>query len=328
VTGAHGKSATGARPGGTGPPPEVVTVTPNPALDWTLTVPGFTAGAVNRVEAQRTTPAGKGVNVAAVLAGAGHRVAVTGWLGSDNAAPFEAFFAAQGIEDRFVRVAGETRMGIKLTDPSVQRTTDVNFPGQAPSPAERAALMERVVGLASTAARGAPGWFVLAGSLPPGVDPGFYCELATLVTAAGARVALDTSGEALRRAVKAEPHVLKPNVHELEALVGTPLSSRAAIVAAARGLLKGETELVVVSMGADGALFVERGRVVADQPPRVVVRTKVGAGDAMVAGIVAGRLRRLELGELARLASVFALGAVTGTACEEWRGQVTIEEMS
>ena len=310
-----------------GAPAEVVTVTPNPALDWTLSVPGFTAGAINRVEAQHTTPAGKGVNVAAVLAGAGHRVAVTGWLGSDNAAPFEAFFAAKGIEDRFVRVAGETRVGIKLTDPSGQRTTDVNFPGQAPSPAERAALMERVLGLASTAVRGAPSWFVLAGSLPPGVDPGFYCELATLVTAVGAHVALDTSGEALRRAVKSEPHVLKPNVHELETLVGTPLSSRAAIVAAARGLLKGETELVVVSMGADGALFVERGRVAAAQPPRVVVRTTVGAGDAMVAGIVAGRLRRLELGDLARLASAFALGAVTGTASEEWLGQVAVEEM-
>ena len=291
----------------TGAPAEVVTVTPNPALDWTLSVPGFTAGAINRVEAQHTTPAGKGVNVAAALAGAGHRVAVTGWLGSDNAAPVEAFFAAKGIEDQFVRVAGET--------------------GQPPSPAERTELMERVLGLASTAATGAPGWFVLAGSLPPGVDPGFYCELATLVTAAGARVALDTSGEALRRAVKAEPQVLKPNVHELEALVGTPLSSRAAIVAAARGLLKGETELVVVSMGADGALFVERGRVVAAQPPRVAVRTTVGAGDAMLSGIVSGRLRGLELNDLARLASAFALGAVTGTAFNEWLGQVTVREV-
>ena len=304
---------------------EVVTVTPNPALDWSLSVPGFTAGAVNRVEAEHTTPAGKGVNVAAALAGAGHRVAATGWLGGDNAAPFEAFFAAKGIEDRFVRVAGATRVGIKITDPSLQRTTDVNFPGRTPAAAERAALMDRVLGLASTAATGTPAWFVLAGSLPPGVDPGFYCELATLVVAAGARVALDTSGEPLRRAVKSEPQVLKPNVHELEALVGAPLSSRAAIVAAARGLLKGETDLVVVSMGGDGALFVESGRVVSATPPRVAVRTTVGAGDAMLAGIVSGRLRRLDLAELARLASGFALEAVTGRAAGEWLGEVVVE---
>jgi 1-phosphofructokinase len=279
VTGAGRTPPAGTRPGGTGGTPvEVVTVTPNPVLE--------------------------GVNVAAALASAGHRVASTGWLGADNAAAFEAFFAASGIEDRFVR-----------------------SPRQTPSPSERAELMERVLGLASTAATGLPGWFVLAGSLPPGVDPGFYCELATLATAAGARVALDTGGEPLRRALKSEPQVLKPNVDELEDLVGTPLSGRSAIVAAARGLLKGEMELVVVSLGADGALFVERGRAVVAQPPRVVVRSAAGAGDAMMAGIVTGRLRRLELGELARLASAFALEAVTGKAAVEWLGEVAVEEV-
>jgi 1-phosphofructokinase len=281
MTGASRTPATGMRPGGTGTPVEVVTVTPNPA--------------------------GKGVNVAAALASAGHRVAATGWLGADNAAAFAAFFAARGIEDRFVRVAGET--------------------GQTPPPAERAELMERVLGLASTAATGLPNWFVLAGSLPPGVDPGFYCELATLVTAAGARVALDTGGEPLRRALKSEPQVLKPNVHELEALVRYPLRSRDAIVAAARGLLKGGTELVVVSMGADGAVFLEDGRIVSATPPRVAVRTTVGAGDALLAGIVSARLRRLDLAELARLASSFALEAVTGRAAAEWLGEVMVEDV-
>jgi 1-phosphofructokinase len=246
------------------------------------------------------------VNVAAALASAGHRVAATGWLGDDNAAAFEAFFAARGIEDRFVRVAGESRM---------------------PSPSERAELMERVLGLASTAATGAPGWFVLAGSLPPGLDPGFYCELATLVTAAGTRVALDTGGEPLRRALRSEPQVLKPNLHELEALVGYPLRSRDAIMAAARGLLKGGTELIVVSMGADGALFFEDGRIVSATPPRVAVRTTLDAGDALLAGIVSARLRRLDLAELARLASSFALEAVTGRAAAEWLGEVVVENV-
>jgi 1-phosphofructokinase len=277
MTGASRTPATGTRPGGTGAPGEIVTVTPNPAL-----------------------------GVAAALASAGHRVAATGWLGADNAAAFETFFAARGIEDRFVRVAGES---------------------QTPSPSERAELMERVLSLASTAATGAPGWFVLAGSLPPGLDPGFYCELATLVTAAGARVALDTGGEPLRRALKSEPQVLKPNVHELEALVGYPLRSRDAIMAAARGLLKGGTELIVVSMGADGALFLEDGRTVAATPPRVAVRTAVGAGDALMAGIVSARLRRLELAELARLASSFALEAVTGRAAAEWLGEVVVDDV-
>jgi 1-phosphofructokinase len=279
MTGASRTPAAGTRPGGTRAPAEVVTVTPNPVLE--------------------------GVNVAAALASAGHRVAATGWLGADNVAAFESFFAARGIEDHFVRVTGES---------------------QTPSPSERAELMERVLGLATTAATGAPGWFVLAGSLPPGVDPAFYCELATLVTAAGARVALDTGGEALRRALNSEPQVLKPDVHELEALVGYPLQSRDAIVAAARGLLKGGTELIVVSMGVDGALFVEDGRIVS-ATPRVAVRTTMGAGDALLAGIVSARLRRLDLVELARLASSFALEAVTGRAAAEWLGEVVVESL-
>ena len=195
---------------------DVLTVTPNPAIDWTLMVPEFAAGAVNRVAADRTTPGGKGINVAAALAGAGYRVAATGWLGAANAALFESFFATRGIEDHFVRVPGETRIGIKIADPAAGGlTTDVNFPGPTPPPAERSLLMERVLGLATGG-----GWIVMAGSLPPGVDPGFYCELSTLVTGAGARVLIDTSGEPLRRSLQSEPQILKPNLRELERLVG------------------------------------------------------------------------------------------------------------
>ena len=99
------------------------------------------------------------------------------------------------------------------------------------------------------------------------------------------------------------------------------------VVAAARGLLEGETELVVVSMGAEGALFVTGRRVVAATPPAVAVRTTVGAGDAMVAGIVAGRVRGLELGELARLASAFALGALTGKPAGSWADSIAVREL-
>jgi 1-phosphofructokinase len=315
-------------------PREVVTVTPNPAIDWTLTIPGFTAGAVNRVESQHSTAGGKGVNVAGTLAGAGHRVAVTGWLGRANAAVFEALFAERGIEDRFVRVSGETRMGIKLADPDNQQTTDVNLAGLAPAAHERAELFERVLRLAGGAADAAR-WFVLAGSLPPGVATNMYCELATLVQAAGSHVLLDTSGEPLRRALEARPRILKPNLHELQALAGAPLTTRKAVIAAARALLQGDTELVVVSMGAEGALFVSAGRIVAATPPAVTVRTTVGAGDAMVAGIVSARLRGLDLPATARLSTAFALESVTrepsGTISPErvepWLSRIVVEEV-
>jgi 1-phosphofructokinase len=284
----------------------VVTVTPNPAIDWTVTVPGFSPGAVNRASAERSRPAGKGVNVAAALAGYGHGAAATGFLGRDNAAAFESFFAGLGIEDAFVRVPGATRVGIKLVDPDRQETTDVNFAGAAVSAGDVDALLARVDALAADG-----GWFVLAGSLPPGADASLYAELTRRIRARGGRVVLDTSGDALRHALDAAPHVIKPNVHELEALLGRALSGMDDVVDAARALLERGVELAAVSMGADGALFVARDAVVHARPAAITVGSTVGAGDAMVAGIVAARLAGLDLAGTARLATAFSLAALT-----------------
>ncbi|HEV2734976.1 MAG TPA: 1-phosphofructokinase family hexose kinase, partial [Longimicrobiaceae bacterium] len=261
----------------------------------------------------------------------GLRAAATGFLGRDNAAPFEALFARAGIADAFVRIPGATRMGIKVVDPAGRQTTDVNFPGPAPEPWEVQALLETVAELAAGEPRP---WFVLAGSLPPGVEPTLYGGLARTLRAAGCTVVVDASGEPLRHALDAAPHVVKPNVHELEALVGEPLPTPEAVARAARALLARGVELAVVSMGEEGALFARQGATVLARPPRVEVRSTVGAGDAMVAGIVAGRLRGLPLPELARMATAFSLDALTrdpsagasSGAVEAWAAHVEVLE--
>lgn len=288
-------------------PIEVITVTPNPAIDWTLTIPGFTAGAVNRVEGQRRNAGGKGVNVAAALAAYGHRVAATGFLGDANAAIFADLFGRAGIADHFVRVPGETRVGIKILDPAAGETTDVNFPGLAPAREDVEALVRW---LTEVGADSRP-VVVLAGSVPPGVDAGIHADLLRLLKPLGCRVVLDTSGDPLRRALDEAPHVIKPNVHELEALVGRPLATVDEVVEAARGGLARGVELAVVSMGAEGAVFVRADRAVVAVPPRVTVGSTVGAGDAMVAGIVAALLADLDLPGMARLASAFSLATLT-----------------
>lgn len=283
---------------------EVLTVTLNPAIDRTVTIENFTAGAVNRVERVVQHPGGKGVNVAATLADAGHRAAATGFLGRENCASFEDLFARKGIGDHFVRIAGETRVGIKIVDPARGQTTDINFPGLAPAPADAEALLRRLEAVEAP-------WAVLAGSIPQGVDQTIYRDLVAALRARGRRVALDTSGEPLRLALEAFPQIVKPNIHELEALLGTALPDTAAVVAAARGLLAGGVELVVVSMGSEGALFVSGDEVVRARPPRVTVQSTVGAGDAMVAGIVAAQLRGLPLADAARLATAFSVDAIS-----------------
>lgn len=286
---------------------EVVTVTPNPAIDVTLTIPNFTAGRVNRVARQHSKPGGKGVNVASALADYGHRVAVTGFLGRENSAPFEALFSEKKIEDYFIRTAGETRVGVKIFDPALEQTTDINFPGQPPAPGDMELLLRRLHGLALDSGP----WFVLAGSLPPGVAPTTYHDLVRALKADGGRVLLDTSGEPLRAALEAGPHVIKPNLHELEELVGARLSGNQEVAEAARSLLPMGVELAAVSMGAEGALFVTGEQTVLARPPDVKVRSTVGAGDAMVAGILAGHLAGFSLPQTARLASACSLDVLT-----------------
>src|SRR5689334_8807443 len=189
---------------------EVVTVTLNPAIDQTVTIPEFAAGKVNRVSHSQSDPGGKGVNVASILADYGHAVGVTGFLGRENSALFEELFTRKRIADYFVRIGGQTRVGIKISDPLQQETTDINFPGQSPSSADLDALFQR---FASSNA----GWYVLAGSIPPGVAPTIYRDLVALLKQQGSNVVLDTSGDPLKYALEATPQIIKPNVHELEA---------------------------------------------------------------------------------------------------------------
>jgi 1-phosphofructokinase len=306
---------------------EVVTVTLNPAIDRTVTIPNFAAGQVNRVEQMQQNPGGKGVNVATILSDYGHALAVTGFLGGENSASFEELFARKQIVDQFVRIAGQTRVGIKISDPVQQQTTDINFPGQAPTQDDVDMLFGQL-----TAPDGS--WVVLAGSIPPGVAPTIYRDLVVMLKQQGRSVALDTSGDALRHALEVAPQIIKPNVHELEELLGTRLETQAAIVAAAQPFLARGTRLVAISMGADGACFVTEQGVVVARPPRVEVKSTVGAGDAMVAGIVAGQLRGLPLAACARLATAFSLDAITHigsglssvAAVEAMMNRVTVEE--
>lgn len=285
---------------------KVATVTLNPAIDRTVYVPDFRAGKVNRAEREQSDAGGKGVNVASVLADYGLSLAVTGFLGRENSFIFEELFQRKSIADHFVRIAGNTRTGIKIIDEVHQETTDINFPGQAPTEADIDQLFERVEALAADC-----DWFVLAGSIPGGVSTDIYRRLVELIKAKGRAVALDTSGAALKLALTASPTLIKPNIDELRELTGNSLNSRGKVVQAAQRLLQRGIETVIISMGERGALFVEADHVVLARPPEVKVRSTVGAGDAMVSGTVAGKINGLPLDECARLATAFSLSAIT-----------------
>src|SRR5436190_519185 len=284
---------------------KIATVTLNAAIDQTVRVDNFRPNSVNRALAISFDASGKGVNVASFLADYGHDIAVTGYLGQENVDIFEQFFASKGIDDCFVRIPGNTRINIKVVDEVNQQTTDINMPGQTPPQEAKNTLLQTIEQLANSC-----DWFVLSGSLPPHMPTTIYATLITQLKQQKKQIILDTSGEALREGIQAGPTIVKPNIEELQHLIGHPLTSEAEIQQAAHQLLNEGIELVVVSMGRQGAMLIEQATTLIATPPGMRVKKTFGAGDAMVAGLVAGQIQRLSLADCGRLATAFSVGAI------------------
>lgn len=261
----------------------VLTVTLNPALDLTVQLPALRLGEVNRSDNLQVHAAGKGLNVAQVLADLGHQLTVTGFLGEANAQPFEQLFAARGFADEFVRVAGETRSNIKLAEAD-GRITDINGPGLEVGAAQRDELLARLERLV-------PGHelVVVAGSLPRGVELPWFVELLQQLARLGARVALDTSGAALREGLALSPWLIKPNEEELAQARGLDPANAQALADEARRL-NARIEHVVMSQGAAGVSWFSPAAAWHAQPPKVRVVSTVGAGDSLLAGMLHGLL--------------------------------------
>ncbi len=286
----------------------IATVTLSPAIDQTVQVNNFRPNTVNYAQTMQFSAGGKGINVASFLVDAGFSPCVTGFLGQDNARIFEQFFADRRIDDQFVRIPGQTRIGVKIVDEANQQTTDINMPS-LPPPVEAMKTLYRTIERLTASCD----WFVLSGRLPPGVPANTYASLITQLRGYGKHVVLDTSAEALREGVQAGPTIVKPNIDELRQLVGQPLEDDSAVERAARKLLERGIHLVVISLGARGALFVNQTTTLMAVPPSVQVKSTVGAGDAMVAGLLAAQMQGLSFSDCARLATAFSLAAITRT---------------
>jgi 1-phosphofructokinase len=285
---------------------KIATVTLNPAIDQTVRADHFRPNTVNYAQAMQFDAGGKGINVASFLADTGHAVVVTGFLGQDNAAIFEQFCASKHVDDQLVRIPGSTRIGVKIVDEANQQTTDINMPG-LPPPTEALDTLHKTIGGLATSCD----WFALSGTLPPGVPATTYATIIAQLKGYGRQVVLDTSRDALREGLRAGPTIIKPNVDELQQLTGQSLPDETAIEQAARQLLNGGIRLVVISMGERGAMFVDAANTLLATPPPVLVKSTVGAGDAMVAGLIASQVQGLNLADSARLATAFSLGAIT-----------------
>ena len=283
----------------------ILTLTMNPALDLTVQLGPLQVGQVNRSERMFTHAAGKGLNVAQVLADLGHTLTVAGFLGVDNPQPFESLFARRGFVDEFVRVPGETRSNIKLAESS-GRITDLNGPGPEVSVPAQQALAARVEQIA-----GDFDAVVVAGSLPRGVDAQWLKTLLLKLNEKGLKVALDTSGAALRAGLEASPWLIKPNTEELADALDAPIISIAAQAQAAEALRQRGIEHVVISQGSEGVHWFSSDVALQALPPTVTVASTVGAGDSLLAGMVHGLLSGHSPEQTLRTATAIAAMAVT-----------------
>lgn len=291
---------------GRGPRPPVATVTLNPAVDLTITLDRLSPGEVNRAGRAEQRPAGKGVNVAAMLSVLGEPAVAAGLLPEEDAEGYARFLGGLGVGLAFHPVPGRARINVKLVETAEGRVTDVNPPGAAAPAGAVAAVEARLAALDP-----APCIVVLSGSLPPGLPDAAWATLARSQRAAGRRVVLDTSGPALAAALAERPEAVKPNRDELAAALGRALPDRAALAAAAAEIQARGVGRVVVSAGAAGALFALPDALLWATPPAVALTTTVGAGDAMVAGLAAALARGLDAEATARLATACAAAAVS-----------------
>ncbi|MET9848531.1 1-phosphofructokinase [Streptomyces ossamyceticus] len=261
----------------------ILTVTPNPSLDRTYEVPSLDRGEVIRATGERMDPGGKGVNVSRAVAAAGQRTVAVLPLGGAPGALVADLLDAQGIEVARVPVAGATRSNIALAEADGV-LTKINAPGPELSAAEQELLLETVRSQSVHAS-----WIACCGSLPRGLAPSWYADLVARAHAAGARIALDTSGPALLAALRECPDVVKPNAEELAEAVGRPLATVGDAVKAAEELREMGAGVVLASLGADGQVLVNASGAWFGSARVDAVRSNVGAGDSSLAGfLIAG----------------------------------------
>lgn len=263
----------------------VVTITLNAAYDLVGRLNRIQLGEVNTVETLGLFPAGKGINVAKVLKDLGVDVAVGGFLGKDNSADFEQMFNQHGLEDKFHRVDGKTRINVKITETEAD-VTDLNFLGLGYQISPQVWQQFVTDSLAYCLDYDI---VAVCGSLPRGVSPELFADWLKQLHQAGVKVVLDSSNAVLTAGLKAKPWLVKPNHRELEAWVGHSLNRLEEIIAAAQQLKAEGIENVIISMGAKGSLWINNEGVLKAEPAKCenVVST-VGAGDSMVAGLIYG----------------------------------------
>jgi 1-phosphofructokinase len=286
----------------------IVTLTANPSIDETIKLgERLSPGAVHLAASVTSQSGGKGVNICRAAYAAG--VPSLAVFPVADGHHYLADLRHAGLNCRVASTTRQIRTNITVSEPS-GTTTKLNSPGERMAPE----VLDALAGILVEEARSAE-WVVIAGSLPPGVAPGWYAELVRALRQTQAGIAVDTSGAALRAVADSDcpPDLLKPNGAELASLVGAvgtaleddPLKA----AAAAQDLVEGGVGSVLATLGGYGAVLADRGGSWLATSPPIAVASTVGAGDSSLFGYLWGSLRDLDPPDRLRLAVAYGSSA-------------------
>lgn len=311
----------------------IITVTLNAAIDRTVAVPNFRQGHRHRSVESRTVAGGKGVNVARALARLGRPVIAAGLTGGPTGHRLTEELAEEGIVHDLTTIAEESRINLAVIDPTSGEQTEINERGPEVTEDEVAVFLDRLDYLA----RGAR-ICVLAGSLPPGVDPELYARIIRELRQRDLVVVLDSDGEPMRTGLRAGPSMVVPNVLEAEELVGHEFSGQGDLAAGLAQLLELGAEEAVITLpeGCVAALGPPGGRsFYSVTTPSLEPVASVGSGDAFLAGYIAARYDGAPAPDCVAYAVAcgaestqhFGAGSIDPEQVERIRGSVELREL-
>lgn len=281
----------------------IITLTVNPAIDLSVTLEELLPGDANRVQASRSDPGGKGINVSRALLELGCESLAMGCVSGARGRFIEQSLRELGIYTDFLHTPGQTRTNITILDRKHDTTTTLNEPGPETDAHHVQSLLQR---LKKQLKEG--DWLVIGGSIPPGMTPHFYGEVITLASGLGVRCILDADGEPLMHGIAAKPYLVKPNRSEVARLLGRIPRSKEPLLDAAEQIHDTGVEVVVLSQGIQGAIMVSNEGAWRAYAPAVPAISSVGSGDAMVAGLVQ------VLSQGGSLEKALSVGAAAGAA--------------
>ncbi|HVH74850.1 MAG TPA: 1-phosphofructokinase family hexose kinase [Stellaceae bacterium] len=290
--------------------PPIVTLTMNPALDIATATERIVPTHKLRCATPRYDPGGGGINVARAIHALGGEVVAVMPLGGPSGAMIRQMLEAAGVPHRAIEIAGVTRESLAVEEHRSGKQYRFILPGPELSPRDQERCLDTLSALLVEAQS-----VVASGSLPPGVADDFYARVARLARRAGKRFFLDTSGPAL--AAAGGVYLLKPSLSELEALTGRKIAAPAEEERAAREVVAtGRAEIVVLSLGAQGALVTSAEGSERFAAIPVEAKSTVGAGDSMLAGIVLALSRGESLSEAVRFGMAAGAAALLGSGTE------------